>query len=99
MDKPSLTCIEKTCNDLDQLIVKYFETFTELCDLKQQLECTMKDGFLHMAKVSFQYIAYNVMSSSRSCSVRYNTVMPHSMKAHSEFAVYVSFSAIIGASV
>jgi len=47
------TSVYKVCVDLDMLIVRYFETFTELFDLKQQLECTMKNGFLYMAKVSF----------------------------------------------
>ena len=45
-------CTEKLCLDLDSLVMQYFETFNELCNLKQQLEATMKDGYLYMAKVS-----------------------------------------------
>lgn len=44
--------VEMISQQLDEIVVKYFETFSALCTRKQELQAAMRDGYLYMAKVS-----------------------------------------------
>jgi len=50
--------IPNTSQQLDLLIVEYFQSLAEIFKLKQLLENDMKDGFFYMAKVTCEFLFY-----------------------------------------
>jgi len=48
----TVSIISDISQQLDVLIVRYFQTLADVFKCKQQLEDDMKDGFFYMAKVT-----------------------------------------------
>jgi len=55
------------CQQLDLLVVRYFQTLADLFKCKQLLESDMKDGFFYMAKVTIDsaHLYFCAVSVSR----------------------------------
>jgi len=54
MAEVETSTVPDVSEQLDLLIVKYFQTLSDIFKCKQLLENDMKDGFFYMAKVTIE---------------------------------------------
>jgi len=51
-----ITGVVDMSEQLDLLVIEYFQTLAEIFTCRQQLENDMRDGFFYMAKVTGHFV-------------------------------------------
>jgi len=59
MEDTKDTSFLDVCQQLDNLVVKYFQTLADVFMYRQMLDNYMKDGFFHMAKVIYCFYQFS----------------------------------------